>query len=373
MSCLLAVCLAIVVYTYFGYPLVLGFLARFWPSKSVLVAAAEEPPFVTVCLPVHNGAAFIEKKLESLLAQSYPADRFEILVYSDGSDDGTDAIVERIAQATGQGRVRLVRGPGRLGKPTGLNTLVADARGELLLLNDVRQPLVPHALGDLVAAFRDPAVGCATGNLTLEGGAGSGVYWKYENWLRRQESRFRSVVGMTGPIGMVRRADLVALPPDIILDDVWVPMQIRRKGKRVVLVESAIAVDQAFDDDREWKRKVRTLAGNYQIFLGQPWRLSPLSNPSFFETFSHKILRLVTAWLLPLIFLLSLREAACGACCPSSWAKLLFAAQVVFYGAALAGRRAGKVGAVARTFVMMNAAALVGFFRYLSGRQRVTW
>lgn len=362
--------LAVILYTYFGYPIILGVLATVWPRKARLGEEPPTPPFVTVCLPVHNGAAFIAKKMESLLGQDYPAERYEILVYSDGCDDGTNELVEQIAAGQEAGRVRLLKGDGRHGKPTGLNRLREEARGDLLLLNDVRQPLVPHALTDLVAAFRDPEVGCATGNLQLEGTAGSGLYWRYENWIRRQESRFRSVVGMTGPIGMVRKADLAPVPLDIILDDVWVPMQVRRTGRRVVLVESAVAVDQAFEDEREWKRKIRTLAGNYQIFFGQPWMLSPVANPSFFETFSHKILRLVTAWLLPLLLVLSL----VGALRPGGgWVALLFVGQVAFYAGAFLGPKAGKVGVVARTFVMMNAAALLGFFRYLSGRQRVTW
>jgi len=363
--------LVLILYTYLGYPLLLGALARFFPRRPVVEPAPDPLPFVSVFLPVHNGAAYLEQKLASLLAQTYPADRFEILVYTDGCTDGTDRLVETWAAGPGAGRVRLVRGIERLGKPSGLNRLREEARGELLLLNDVRQPLVPGAMAALVDAFRDPEVGCATGNLQLEGSAGSGLYWRYENWLRRQESRFRSVVGMTGPLGMVRKDDLAPLPTEIILDDVWVPMQIRRSGRRVVLVETAVAVDQAFADTQEWKRKVRTLAGNYQIFFGQPWMLSPLSNPSFFETFSHKILRLVTAWALPLLFLLS----AWGSFSPGAHPllPLLFLGQVAFYALAALGSRGGKLGTVARTFVMMNWAACVGLARYLSGRQRVTW
>ncbi len=148
-----------------------------------------------------------------------------------------------------------------------------------MLMNDVRQPLSPNAVRALAAVLADPAVGIATGNLVLSGGAGSGVYWRYENWIRRQESRFRGMAGMTGPIAMVRRDDLPRSLPDIILDDVWIPMKLVLGGKRVAFVTEAEARDAAFEDDREFKRKVRTLAGNYQLFARIPALLSPFAQP----------------------------------------------------------------------------------------------
>jgi cellulose synthase/poly-beta-1,6-N-acetylglucosamine synthase-like glycosyltransferase len=264
--------------------------------------------------------------------------------------------------------VRVIANEQRRGKPTGLNTLRGEATGELMLLNDVRQPLVPGALRALASAFADPAVGCATGNLVLEGPAGSGVYWRYENWIRRQESAFRGVVGMTGPIGMVRRRDLPHLPDDVVLDDVWIPMRIALGGKRTVFIPEAEARDAAFADTREMQRKVRTLAGNYQLFSRIPALLVPFRNPIWFETFSHKVMRLLAPWLLIALLAISLR----GACC-SRWLAFLAVAQLAFYAAAAAGPRLGRIGSLARTFVVLNGAALIGLWRFLSGRQRITW
>jgi cellulose synthase/poly-beta-1,6-N-acetylglucosamine synthase-like glycosyltransferase len=243
------------------------------------------------------------------------------------------------------------------------------ARGDLLLLNDVRQPLSPNAVRALAGALADPDVGCATGNLILQGPAGSGVYWRYENWIRRQESRFRGVVGMTGPIGMVRRAELEPLPEDLILDDVWIPMRLALEGKRVVFVPEAEATDAAFEDEHEFRRKVRTLAGNYQLFARLPALLLPFRNPLWFETFSHKILRLGGPWLLAVLAVASLIGAARG----SALLGAAAVAQGAFYAAAAAGRRAGRLAGVARTFVVLNLAAVVGLWRHLTGRQRVTW
>ena len=235
-------------------------------------------------------------------------------------------------------------------------------------MNDVRQPLSANAVSALATALQDPSVGCATGNLVLAGKAGSGVYWRYENWIRRQESSFRGVVGMTGPIGMIRRADLPPLAEDLILDDVWTPIRLAVSGRRTILVPQAEARDAAFADQREFQRKVRTLAGNYQIFARLPRLLAPFSNPIWFETFSHKILRLVAPWLLVVLLILSLAGAPA-----SRTIALLLAGQVAFYLAAAIGPRLGRIAALARTFIVLNLAAVLGLWRFFTGRQRVTW
>jgi biofilm PGA synthesis N-glycosyltransferase PgaC len=364
------------VYTYLGYPVVIGLLARLAPVRRCAPAAAEPaptPPSVTVCLPVFNGGKLLPAKLASLLAQDYPADRLEILVHCDGCDDDSEAVARALAAAPeAGGRVRVFSSPTRRGKPAALNTLVPEARGELLLLNDVRQPLSRNAAAALAAALADPGVGCATGTLVLAGGAGSGVYWRYENWIRRQESRFRGVVGMTGAIAMMRRADYEPLPEPLILDDVWIPTRLGLRGKRVALVPEAEAHDTAFEDDDEFRRKVRTLAGNYQLFGLVPALLVPGVNPFWFETISHKVMRLAAPWLMLALAGASLASAAASG--PAARPMgLLVGAQAAFYGAAGLGRRAGRLTGVARTFVVLNAAALVGLFKHLSGRQRVTW
>jgi poly-beta-1,6-N-acetyl-D-glucosamine synthase len=358
--------LALLAYTYLGYPVAIGLLARLRRARSA--PPAGPLPSVTVCLPVYNGAAYLRAKIASLLDQDYPGP-VEILVYCDGCSDDTEAIARELAaEPAAGGRLRVVVNKERRGKPTGLNTLGPMATGELLLLNDVRQPLSPNAVRALATALQDPTVGCATGNLVLTGGAGSGVYWRYETWLRRQESSFRGMVGMTGPIAMIRRADLAPLAEDLILDDVWIPMRIALAGRRTVFVPEAEARDAAFADEREFGRKVRTLAGNYQIFARLPRMLLPFANPIWFETFSHKILRLVAPWLLVALVVLSAAGARA-----SGWIALLLAAQVAFYLAAASGPRLGRIATLPRTFVVLNLAAVLGLWRFLTGRQRVTW
>jgi cellulose synthase/poly-beta-1,6-N-acetylglucosamine synthase-like glycosyltransferase len=374
---LAALAVALLAYTYVGYPVAIGVLARLRPvvkkRRERNVGDDADLPRITICLPVYNGEAYLPKKLASLFAQDYPRDKLDVIVFCDGCTDGTEALARELAAqeaARGGVRVNVLVGH-RKGKPTALNTMSAAATGDLILLNDVRQPLAPASARALARALDDPGVGCATGNLVLEGDAGSGVYWRYENWIRKQESRYRGMVGITGPIAMVRRSDLEPLPTDVILDDVWVPSRLALRGQRVELVEEAEARDAAFEDDREFKRKVRTLAGNYQIFSMLPGLLSPAKNPIWFETISHKILRLVAPWLLIALMLVS--GVAFLTPGGSSALRALFLAQVAFYALAVAGRRAGRIAGVARTFVVLNVAALVGLFKFATGKQRITW
>jgi cellulose synthase/poly-beta-1,6-N-acetylglucosamine synthase-like glycosyltransferase len=263
----------------------------------------------------------------------------------------------------------------RRGKPSALNRMRSEARGEVLLLTDVRQPLVVGALRALVSMLADPSVGCVTGNLELVGSAGSGVYWRYENWIRAQEGRFRSVVGITGPISIIRACDLEPIPTDTILDDVWIPMRLRLQGRKVLLCKEAIAYDHAFEDGREFQRKVRTLAGNYQIFARLPALLNPLTNQSWFETVSHKVLRLVCPWALAGLAFGAIAASVVGSltAVEALVVNALIAGQVVFYAAALAGPTLGRVVGVARTFVVLHVAAVVGLWRFAARRQSVTW
>jgi cellulose synthase/poly-beta-1,6-N-acetylglucosamine synthase-like glycosyltransferase len=362
--------LGVLGYTHLGYPLVIAGLARLSPNKIRIDPLYR--PLVTVCIPSHNGEGHLGAKLESLLAQSYPAEKIEILVYSDGSTDRTEEIVRQYAAR--DPRIKLIVSEECRGKPTALNHMRREASGELLVLTDARQPLGSVAVAALVEALGDPEVACVTGNLVLKGAAGSGFYWKYENWIRKSEARFRSVVGITGPLSAIRKSDLSPIPDDIILDDVWIPMKLRLQGRKVLLREDAVVYDDAFKDKREFARKVRTLAGNYQIFARMPALLDPRANPSWFETMSHKVMRLVCPWALLALF----GATAVGAVsAPTSRERLvqrlLLGAQLAAYAAAVIGPRGGRVPGIARTFVMMHAAALMGLWRFLRGQQKITW
>jgi hypothetical protein len=185
------------------------------------------------------------------------------------------------------------------------------------------------------------------------------------------------MVGVSGSLYAVRRADLPELPVDLILDDMFVPLQIALSKRRVVFSTAAEAYDDAFEDRREFSRKVRTLAGNYQLVAKLPWLLVPLVNPAWFQMTSHKLLRVLCPWALLALLPASLAIALW----PSPgltrvevgfWGTLAFAQLLVYVLAALGGR-GGRLARVARTFVVLNAATLVGLWRFLRGRQAVTW
>ena len=203
MRALFWISMALVVYTYAGYPLVLLLLGR---RRSPAVAPSELAPRVTVVIAARNEADKIRRKIEHTLALDYPADRLEILVASDASDDGTDAIVEEYADR----RVRLVRAPQRNGKEHAQSLAIAVARGDVLVFTDAATLLEPLALRSLVRNFDDPTVGAVSTEDCLVDAAGNptgeGLYVKYEMLVRRLESRFHSLVGLSGSCFAMRRA-----------------------------------------------------------------------------------------------------------------------------------------------------------------------
>jgi cellulose synthase/poly-beta-1,6-N-acetylglucosamine synthase-like glycosyltransferase len=361
--------LGIVLYTYLGYPALVLLWARFAPRSSTRSRPAFEPT-VSVCLAVHNGSRYVRSKIRNLQQLEYPRQKLEILVFSDGSTDDTDETVAELART--DERIRLLSAPEHRGKPTALNRLREAATGEVLLLCDVRQLLAPGTLRALVHELSDPSVGCASGSLIQLGDTGAGVYGRYEHAIRGSESRTGSMVGVAGSIYAIRRSDMPDLPPRVLLDDMFVPLRVAlSRGKRIVLADGAEAYDEACDDGHEFPRKVRTLAGNYQLIEMMPTLLVPFVNPVWFQLTSHKWLRLACPWALVALFMSS-GNLACTTGGHPLWCAF-FIAQVIVYLLAAIGRAAGRLGTVARTFVVLNVAAVVGLWRYVRGTQAVTW
>lgn len=285
---------AFAVYVVFGYPVLLGLLAKLRPRP---VQKQPQLKTVTVLLPVRNGEAWIRQKLEWILALDYPKELLQVIAISDGSTDGTEAAARAFAL---QG-VELISIP-QSGKATALNEGMRCARGEILFFTDVRQKLDPAALRNLVACFADPRVGVASGELIiLRGGTleedNVGLYWRYEKWIRKCQSRLDSVVGATGCIYAMRAALAGPLRADAILDDVNLPLRAFFQGYRVILDETARAYDYPTSLGSEFRRKVRTLAGVYQTIGEYPALLGPL-NRVWVHFMSHKLGRLLLPWAL---------------------------------------------------------------------------
>jgi cellulose synthase/poly-beta-1,6-N-acetylglucosamine synthase-like glycosyltransferase len=367
--------LFLLVYGIVLYPLGVAVWAALRPRRC---RSEEIEPNVSIVIAVHNEVAHIGRKMANLLQLDYPADCVEILVGSDGSTDGT---LEEL-RALSKQHIRIFALEERRGKPAVLNTLVPKARNEIIVMADVRQQFDPRILRRLVRSFADPDVGAVSGELifTPNGscsvvGHGAGAYWHYEKFIRLQESRIDSTVGATGAIYAIRKSLFEPIPEDTILDDVLIPLNVVRRGYRVLFEPEARACDLPPATVRqEFTRKVRTLAGNFQLFFREPWLLNPARNRLWWQTVSHKVLRLCFPPLQ--LCALAANIALAGR---SAFFLITLLAQMLFYSGALAGcllQRSSKKfwpATLPYTFCILSWATVVGFIRFLTARQAVTW
>jgi cellulose synthase/poly-beta-1,6-N-acetylglucosamine synthase-like glycosyltransferase len=375
-------CFLLVAHTYVLYPAVLFAayaLAQLRRDCGYLSAGAdrrrarlrdEDLPALTMVVPAHNEAPVLPRKLENLARLDYPREKLEVVFVSDGSTDGTDEI---LAAAHG---VRRLRVPQRGGKSNALNRGVAVASHELLVFSDASTLFAPDALRQLVRHFVEPRVGVVCGLLGFDGGAEfqqtEGVYWRYEKALRVMEARLGATLTASGAIYALRRAAWRPLSPDVMIDDFVVPLNARHAGYEVVFDPEARAheVGEASVRD-EFTRRVRLAVGSFRA-LGELLR-TPLRPFTAFAFFSHKVLR----WVLPFLMLGMLLASAGLAGQPPYLAALVL--QLLFYAWALAGflfrERMAPVrySLIGYFLLAINLAFLVGFVRFLSGRQEVRW
>jgi cellulose synthase/poly-beta-1,6-N-acetylglucosamine synthase-like glycosyltransferase len=330
---------ALILYAYIGYPCALAICARLAPRPARKRRYGADAPGVSIVVAARNEARRLPARLDNLLEQSYAGPR-QIIVVSDGSTDDTAR-----ALASYRDRVDLVEIEPS-GKAAALNAGVARALHDIIVFADARQTFAPDALEELVANFADPRVGGVTGELLLDcerGGDaptdsavadGVGLYWRYEKWIRRQESCLHSTLGATGAIYALRRQVWRPLPAGTLLDDVLAPMRAVLQGFRVIFDDRAQAYDRvAGDGHEEQRRKVRTIAGNYQILALEPRLLNPFINPVWLQYLSHKVIsRLVVPFALIGAFGSSAVLAFDGVIYASA-----FAAQTGFYGLAFYG------------------------------------
>jgi biofilm PGA synthesis N-glycosyltransferase PgaC len=342
------------VYTIGIYPLLLALRARWRPRP---IVRADWPARVSVILPVRNGERWIGAKLESILALNYPAELVEILIVSDGSTDATEFIVGQYAR---KAKIHLLSIQ-RRGKAAAINAALDRAQGEILFFTDVRQQLDRESLRNLVACLADPTVGVASGELVIREGEGIeqasvGLYWKYEKWIRKQLSLVDSVLGATGCIYAMRRNLATRMPEGTLVDDMYLPLAAFFQGYRIILDSSALAYDFPTQLASEFRRKVRTLAGVYQVVGQYPALLGP-SNRMWIHFFSHKLARLAMPYAL-------IAAAAASFALPAPWDRLALAAQGLFYLAALADywlprpSLLKRITSPVRTFTVLMAASL---------------
>jgi len=355
-------------YTYLGYVAWLWLRSRLQPRP---VLRMPQEPQVSIVMVVRNEEQVLDRKMRNLLELDYPPDRIQIVVVSDGSTDGTEAILREHAR---DARVQVVMNQLSRGKASGLNDAMELAQGEIVVFSDARQKIELGAVRLLMEDFADADVGGVSGELMLgdpesgEAAEGVGLYWRIEKQIRILEGASGSVVGATGALYAVRHELLTPVPAGTILDDVYLPMHVVKQGKRVVFERRARAWDSPNGvGRREFYRKVRTLGGNYQLLQMAPWLLSS-KNPLRFEFVSHKLLRLLVPFaLVGLLVSSALLEGPFYRAC--LWVQVAFYALSLL---ALAHVRLGVLGRVAdpaKTLVLLNVAALVAFTRFITGRK----
>jgi biofilm PGA synthesis N-glycosyltransferase PgaC len=355
----------IITYTFLGYPLLAGLLARL---KRRPVTKAPITPEVTILIPAYNEAGYIAAKIDNCLALEYPADKLRIVVAADGSDDETVVIAARFAD------VAVYAQPERKGKAAAINRVMPFIKSEIVLFTDANAMLTPGSLRALVANFADPAIGGVAGEKRVASG-GEGLYWRYESFLKHNDSQFGSVMGAAGEIFAIRRSAFLPTEEDAIIEDFVLSLRLVAAGWRVIYEPDAVAWETAaptLSDD--WQRRTRIAAGGLQSVSRLPEMMNPRLGWPFWQYLSHRVLRwVVTPFLLPALLLSNLLLVS------RPLYRLILVGQLAFYGSGMLGYLLALIGLNGGFlrgifyFCLANLAALAGIWRYVTGRQPVTW
>jgi len=344
---------AVMLYALVGYPLLLGWLARY---RHHPVHKDDQLRSVSFVMAVYNGEKFLERKLQAIFAQNYPRELMEILVVSDGSTDRTDEIARSFA-AQGVKFLQVPHG----GKAAALNAGVPMVSGEIVVLIDVRQTLDPDCLRNVIACFGDPKVGAVSPQTIIVQGetheeSTTSLYWRYEDWIRQRLTRIDSTFGYSGAFAALRRELWTPLPPGTLLDDVYEPLVAFFKGYRILMESTATMYDFPTVLHSEFRRKVRLQAGLYQMLKIMPELLSS-RNRMRLHFLSAKYGRIVIPYCM-----IAAAVATIGL--PPYWRAAAGWGQALFYGLALLdgavrdGTRLKRVTSPIRTFVVLMAASL---------------
>ena len=364
-----------VVYTYLGYPALMWGLGHISPRSTRI---APVMPTITVLIAAHNEEKQIAAKIENCLALTYPSQRLDLVVVSDGSTDRTVEIAGGYATRF-PNRITVVSIPARRGKANALNVGAALASGEILLLADVRQRFDLTVAHMLARNFAASEVGAVSGELILldEGATecqeGIGLYWRYEKALRKAESRFASTIGYTGAIAAVRRSLFTSLPEETLVDDLVMPLRVIARGYRVIFEPAARAIDQVSRTaGHEFPRKVRTLAGVLQTLLHLRQFVGPLGFQAWWQFASHKVFRLVVPYALMVALLTS--AFMTGPFYRAALIAQLFAYTIGVVGLLLSRRsRWRRLTSPLSTFLILNLAVVFSTLWYLAGRRFELW
>jgi cellulose synthase/poly-beta-1,6-N-acetylglucosamine synthase-like glycosyltransferase len=372
LSCLL------VIYTYIGYPVLITLISFFWRNNKPYFQTF---PYVTFMIPAYNEEEYISKKLDNTLLLDYPKEKLQILVVADGSSDQTPHIVNTYEDKN----IELAYIPERNGKMAAIVRAMQFARGEIVVFSDANNIYDHRAIQELVLPFSDSKVGGTTGaKLIIEDGrelsAAEGLYWKYESWIKTQESEIDSCVSSVGEILSIRKTLFIPPVEKIINDDHYLILDLLRRGYRVIYTPKARSyeyVSQTAKDEVE--RRTRMNAGLYQtIWMSN--KILPFKRPLLiWQIFSHKYCRA----LVPFAFILLLLSNILLVLQPHNPYSTVFlfflCLQIGFYFLALIGNllklnnQMGKLFYLPRFLVNSNIATLMGFYKFITNQQSHAW
>ncbi|WP_187261803.1 glycosyltransferase family 2 protein [Pontibacter beigongshangensis] len=371
------IAVALVFYTYFGYALV----AWVWAKTKSIITKPEQlkdfEPEVTLVVPAYNEAPILQGKIENCLSLDYPADKLRIIFITDGSTDNAAEILAAYPQ------IQHLHSPARGGKSLAENRAMQHVQTPFVIFTDCNSYLNKEAVTEMAKHYQDPQVGAVSGEkkvmaMETSPGAGEGLYWKYESFLKRCDSDIYSLMGAAGELVSFRTALYEPLERDTILDDFVQSLRIVEKGFKVVYEPAAFATEAPSTSiAEEMKRKVRICAGGWQSMVRLSSLLNPFRQPVVtFLYVSHRVLRwslapLMLALLLPLNLAIAWQEG--------NFYSILLALQVAFYFMSWLGWQAetrgrkSKLLLVPLYFTMMNVAVFAGFFRFMRNSQPAAW
>ena len=371
--------IALLAYVYAGYPLLARLLGAIADRRVQAAEPGTHLPTVTVMIAAFNEARHIEATVRNKLESDYPADKLDVVVISDESEDGTDDLVRGI----GNPRVRLVRQEPRAGKTSALNLAMPEVASEVVVFSDANSLYRPDTITHLVAALADPDVGYVTGRMVYKApdgsltGEGCSTYMVYENKLREWETRLGSVVGVDGGVDALRRELWTPMNPDQLPDFVE-PLSVREQGFRVVYEPRALLYEDALATAAdEFRMRVRVSLRAFHALKDKAALLNPLRFGIFaWQLFSHKVLRYLA--FLGMI-------GAFVANFALSWSEggiwtLIQTGQVIFYMTAGYGQLMNRLGqtppklvGLAYYLCVLNLASALAFWQFLQGKKQVTW
>ncbi|PWK20100.1 cellulose synthase/poly-beta-1,6-N-acetylglucosamine synthase-like glycosyltransferase [Arcicella aurantiaca] len=380
-------CIGLVVYTYLGYGVVAWIMVKIRNILGKQFKQYNDPSFlpkVTLAIPAYNEMSCIEAKLQNTFSLDYPADKLEVLFVTEGSNDGTSEFI--LSNLSKYPSMKMIGGTTRRGKIEAMNMAVKTIDSPIVIFTDANTNLNNQVIRNIVRHFQDPVVGAVAGEKRIEtqgseaaAGAGEGLYWKYESFLKKLDTQLYSVVGAAGELFAVRTHLFGEVEKDTLLDDFMVSLRIAADGYRVIYEPDAYASERpSFSIQDEMKRKIRIASGGFQSIarLGFLWNIFKYGLLSF-QYVSHRAMRWAVApFCLPLIFLLNIALVIFK---PTFILQFFMLGQIAFYIMAIVGyylenkKIRVKLLFVPFYFSFMNYCAIKGYLRYRNGLISGIW